>query len=431
MRAGSKSSRHGPTPGADKGVSRGLGLVLSGLVVFGPISMDLYLPVLPALTESLNAHSSAAQLTLGACLLGLAVGQVLAGPVSDRIGRRRVLLWGIGIYVVASVLCAMVPTVETLIVARLIQGLAGAVGLVIAMAAGRDLFEGRVLLGYYGRMTILSGTAAIFGPVIGGQLAKFTDWRGIFVFLAVVGSLLFVATLIWVGETLPVDRRVSSGSEPPKGARRLWSDPTFVVMVSVVGLMHAATFAYLAGATYVLQEDYGLSPQGYSYAFAANSATFVLCGWAAGRHWWHWTPFGRLASGAGMCAGGSVAFLIGAILGLSLFPMLVVLAMMVGGVAVAAPPATTMAMEAYPDIAGTASAVLGLAKFAPGVVSAPLVGLGGTTSAVSLGIVMATAMAMVCACLTLTRGVRRRRLVRAERCGLGAPKGVSPSNSSQ
>src|SRR3954452_9260218 len=149
--------------------------------------MDLYLPVLPALTSELGSATSTAQLTVTACLLGLALGQVIAGPVSDRFGRRRPLSIGVVAYVLTSVLCAVSPTIEVLIAARFVQGLAGAVGIVIAQAAGRDVYSGGRLLRYYGRLTVLAGLAAIIGPVIGGQLASFTDWRGLFLFLAAVG----------------------------------------------------------------------------------------------------------------------------------------------------------------------------------------------------------------------------------------------------
>jgi DHA1 family bicyclomycin/chloramphenicol resistance-like MFS transporter len=144
--------------------------VLGLLTIFGPISMDRYLPVLPALTTELRSATSTAQLTVTACLLGLAIGQVIAGPLSDRFGRREPLLIGVVAYVLTSGLCAISPTVETLIVARFVQGLAGVVGIVVAQAAGRDLYSGTRLLRYYGRLTVLGGLAAIIGPVIGGQL---------------------------------------------------------------------------------------------------------------------------------------------------------------------------------------------------------------------------------------------------------------------
>ncbi|MFI9408551.1 MFS transporter [Nocardia gamkensis] len=173
--------------------------VLMLLTIFGPISMDLYLPVLPALTTELGAATSTAQLTITACLLGLASGQIAAGPLSDRFGRRTPLLVGIVAYIATSLLCAISPSIEFFIAARFVQGLAGAVGIVITQAAGRDIFTGPALIRYYGRLTVLGGLAAIIGPVVGGQLARVTDWRGLFLFLAAIGVVLLAAVLVGLG----------------------------------------------------------------------------------------------------------------------------------------------------------------------------------------------------------------------------------------
>src|SRR5690606_20509974 len=173
-------------------ISRVMPWLLLLLTVFGPISMDLYLPALPALTRELEATTSVAQLTVTACLLGLAAGQVLAGPASDQHGRRRLLLIGVAAYVLTSVLCAVSPSIELLVAARFVQGVAGGVGIVIAQAAGRDLFEGRELIRFYGRLAVAGPTAAIIGPVIGGMLNTVVDWRGLFGFLALVGVVLLV-----------------------------------------------------------------------------------------------------------------------------------------------------------------------------------------------------------------------------------------------
>ena len=177
--------------------------VLLLLTVFGPISMDLYLPVLPALTLELDAVTSMAQLTVTACLVGLALGQLIAGPLSDRFGRRMPLLIGVVAYIVTSAWCAIAPSVEVLIVARFVQGLAGGVGIVIALAAGRDLYSGAALIRYFGRVTVLSGLAAIVGPLLGGLLAIVTDWRGLFAFLAAIGGVILLAVALQFTETLP------------------------------------------------------------------------------------------------------------------------------------------------------------------------------------------------------------------------------------
>lgn len=392
---------------ADSKVAPALAALLMLLTVFGPISMDLYLPVLPALTGELGASTPAAQLTLTACLIGLAVGQVVAGPLSDRFGRRAPLLVGIIAYAAASALCAVSPTIETLVIARLVQGLAGAVGIVIAQAAGRDVYEGGALIRYYGRLTVLGGLAAIIGPVIGGQLAQVTDWRGLFLFLAGIGVALLLASLAIFRETLPPARRTRGGlAQSAQDFRTLLGDRLFVGAVLICGLTHAALFAYLSGATYILQETYGLSPQGYSIAFGANSAGFMLFGFLGGRAAERWSERGTLVAGIAVTAGGSLGLLATGLASLPLPVVLVSLFVLASGVALAAPPTTSLALADYPELAGTASSVLGLARFGLGGIAAPLVGLGGAEAVLPLGIVtvVATALAIVAQVALVGRG---------------------------
>jgi DHA1 family bicyclomycin/chloramphenicol resistance-like MFS transporter len=401
-----------PTPAREQAVGRPLAVVLGLLTIFGPISMDLYLPVLPALTMALKSTTSVAQLTITACLLGLAIGQVVAGPLSDRLGRRMPLLIGVVAYTLTSVLCAVSPTAETLIIARFVQGLAGAVGIVIAQAAGRDVYSGGRLLRYYGRLTVLGGLAAIIGPVIGGQLARVTDWRGVFLFLAAVGVAVLVASLVIFKETLPANRRVTGGfSHTLKDFRRLLADRVFVGAVLITGFTYSAIFAYLSGATYILQGMYGLSPQGYSFAFGLNSLGFMVFGFIAGRLSERWSERGTLTVGLIMTVAGALGLLVTALLHLPLIAIVLSLFTMVSGVAVTSPPATSLALKDYPDIAGTASSLLGLARFAFGGLAAPLVGIGGANDAVPFGIVAAASAAAAVLCLAL---VRRRSTERAE-----------------
>lgn len=397
----------GPAPAPQQAVGRPLAVVLGLLTIFGPISMDLYLPVLPALTAELRSTTSVAQLTITACLLGLAIGQVVAGPMSDRFGRRKPLIIGVIAYTLTSVLCALSPTVETLILARFVQGLAGAVGIVIAQAAGRDVYSGGKLIRYYGRLTVLGGLAAIIGPVIGGQLAAVTDWRGVFLFLAAVGVAILVASLVILRETLPRDRRITGGlSHTLNDFRRLLADRMFVGAVLITGFTYAAIFAYLSGATYILQGMYGLSPQGYSFAFGLNSLGFVIFGFISGRLAEHWSERGTLAVGLAMALTGALGLLATALLHLPLLAIILSLFTMVSGVAVTSPPATSLALKEYPDIAGTASSLLGLARFSFGGLAAPLVGIGGANDPVPFGIVAAAAAAAAALCLGL---LRRRR----------------------
>lgn len=379
----------------DRGVGTALATLLLLLTVFGPISMDLYLPVLPALTEELGAATSTAQLTVTACLIGLAVGQVVAGPLSDRFGRRAPLLVGTAAYVAASALCAVSPTIETLVLARLVQGLAGAVGIVIAQAAGRDLYEGGALIRYYGRLTVLGGLAAIVGPLIGGQLARVTDWRGLFLFLSGVGVVLLLASLVVFRETLPPGQRGGGGlRQTGRDFRRLLSDRLFLGAVLITGFVNAALFAYLSGATYILQGVYGLSPQGYSMAFGLNSLGFMVFGYLAGRTAERRSVAGTLVAGVAMCAAGALGLLATGLFGLPMIVVILSLLVMVSGVAVTAPPTTSLALADYPELAGTASSVLGLTRFAFGGIAAPLVGLGGAHTVLPLGVVTVVSVAL-------------------------------------
>ncbi|MET3175450.1 UNVERIFIED_ORG: MFS family permease [Arthrobacter sp. UYCu721] len=242
----------------------------------------------------------------------------------------------------------MSPTVETLTVARFVQGLAGAVGIVIAQAAGRDVYAGAKLLRYYGRLTVLGGLAAIIGPVIGGQLATVTDWRGVFLFLAAVGVAVLVASLVNFKETLPTNRRVSGGlSHTLQDFRRLLADRVFVGAVLITGFTYSAIFAYLSGATYILQGLYGLSPQGYSLAFGLNSLGFMVFGFIAGRLSERWSERGTLTLGLVMTAAGALGLLATALLHLPLAAIVLSLFTMASGVAVTSPPATSLALLSH------------------------------------------------------------------------------------
>lgn len=391
-----------PTPAREQTVGRPLAVVLGLLTIFGPISMDLYLPVLPALTAELRSTTSVAQLTITACLLGLAIGQLVAGPLSDRLGRRTPLLIGVVAYTLTSALCAVSPTVETLILARFVQGLAGAVGIVIAQAAGRDVYSGGKLLRYYGRLTVLGGLAAIIGPVIGGaarnghRLARSLPvpcGRGNRHLGGLSGGL--------PGDPAGRPARHRGFSHTLNDFRRLLADRVFVGAVLITGFSYAAIFAYLSGATYILQGMYGLSPQSYSLAFGLNSFGFMVFGFAAGRLSERWSERGTLTLGLMMATSGALGLLATALLHLPLAAIILSLFTMVSGVAVTSPPATSLALKDYPDIAGTASSLLGLARFAFGGLAAPLVGIGGANDAVPFGVVASVSAAAAVLCLGL------------------------------
>jgi DHA1 family bicyclomycin/chloramphenicol resistance-like MFS transporter len=386
-------------------VQRLLPTLLLLLTVFGPISMDLYLPALPALTVELASATSVAQLTVTACLIGLAAGQLIAGPLSDRFGRRGILLIGITAYILISALCALSPTVEVLIAARLVQGLAGGVGIVIAQAAGRDIYSGGALIRFYGRLTVVGGFAAIVGPLLGGLLNTFTDWRGLFVFLAVIGAAILLITLLTFPETLPVDQRSRGGfAQTLSDFRTLLADRVLLGAVLNQGFLYAALFAYLAGATYVLQDIYGLSPQAYAAAFGLNSAGFMVFGYLAGRTSERWSIPGTLTIGILVTGLGAAGLLLAGLAPMPLPVVILSLFALASGVAISSPPATTLALAEYPQISGTASSLLGMVRFGFGGLAAPLVGVAGASSILPLGLVTVVSVALAgAAFLVLTR----------------------------
>jgi DHA1 family bicyclomycin/chloramphenicol resistance-like MFS transporter len=281
------------------------------------------------------------------------------------------------------------------------------VGIVISQAAGRDLYSGGKLMRYYGRLTVIAGLAAVVGPVLGGQLATVTDWRGFFVVLAVIGALILGACAFVFRETLPGPSRTAGGLvQTGRDFARLLADRVLLGTVLVTGLVSVALFSYLAGATYVLQDIYGLSPQGYSFAFGLNSLGFMLFGFAGGRLCERWSEQGTLVLGLAMCLTGAAGLLAAAVFGLPVVAVILSLFTMVGGVATTTTPTTSLAMANYPDIAGTASSLLGLARFGLGGLAAPLVGLGGSHDALPLGLV--TVAATLLAAITYLATIRGR-----------------------
>ena len=371
-------------------------VVLGGLTMFGPLSLDLYLPALPQLADDLNASASAAQLSITACLVGLAVGQLVAGPLSDRLGRKRPLIIGLVIYLLASVACAVAPSVTVLIVLRLIQGLAGAAGIVISRAIARDLYSGSALMIFFSRLLLVAGLAPVLAPILGGQLSRIMSWRGIFGVLAGFGAVLLLAGWFGLKETLPAERRVIGGfRRTVQGYNRLLHDRFFVGCALSSGLAGATMFAYIAGSTFVLQRIYGMSPQGFSFVFGGISLGLVAAAQAGARIALVWPLTRVLGLGLIINLFGAVSLLVTVISGLPMGVLIGALLVMVCAVGLIFPTANALAMADYPDLAGTASSLQGLSQFVFGAIAAPLVGIAGEQTALPLGIV-ATAVS-ICA----------------------------------
>ena len=368
-----------------------LGLIIGCLSALAPLSIDLYLPALPELTHGFGAGASAGQLTLTACLAGLALGQVVAGPLSDRLGRRRPLLVGLGIYCAASLACALAPSLWVLVALRLLQGLGGAAGIVIARAVVRDLRAGAAAARVFSMLMLVTGVAPVLAPVVGAQLLRVTSWRGLFVALSIIGLLLLLAVAVGLDETLPADRRRrGSWSQTARTFDRLLRDPIFLGYALVIAAAYGELFSYIAGSPFVIQDAYGVSPQLYGGVFALNALGLVVCGQINAALVGRVTPKRLLAFGVVIAAAAGLCLLAFVIVGgIGLAGILPCLFVVVASLGFVMPNATALALTAYPHVAGSASALLGLLQFLIGAAVAPLAGASGSASAVPMAVMIA------------------------------------------
>jgi MFS transporter, DHA1 family, multidrug resistance protein len=386
-------------------------VVLGALSAFGPLSIDFYLPGLPRLTSDFDTSASAGQLTLTACLLGLAFGQLAFGPLSDRFGRRRPLIVGLVVYCGASLACAAAPSIWVLIGLRVVQGLSGSSGIVIARSVVRDLRSGVEAARLFSILMVVVGVVPFLAPIVGGALLHTTTWRGLFVILGVVDAVILAGVLAWLPETLAPDRR-QRGGQAAAGFRQLLSDRIFLAYAVVLGLNFAAMFSYIAGSSFVLEDLYGVSPQVYGVIFGVNALGIVAASQLNRTFVARATPERMLF--AGVCAGttAGVALLVVVLTGgIGLAGILPCLFVCVSSVGLVIPNATALALTDYPHAAGSASAVLGTAQFVFGGAAAPLVGVAGRGTAVPMALLMAIFGAGALVALGIAQHVRRPRVV--------------------
>ncbi|MET8230141.1 multidrug effflux MFS transporter [Micromonospora sp. NPDC005298] len=377
-------------------------LVLGALIAIGPLTIDMYLPALPAITAGLQTTETAVQLTLTGTLLGLALGQLLIGPVSDVVGRRLPLLAGLAVHIVASVLCVFAPDIAVLGALRVLQGLGVAAATVVATAVVRDLFSGASFARIFSRLMLVMGLAPILAPTLGSGLLRWTEWRGVFAALAVLGALLIVVAALRLPETLPVTRRRHGGvAATVRDYRGLLNDRAFVGLVLVAGLAMASLFAYVSGSSFVLQDQYGLDEQQFGLAFGAGAVGLIAATQFNVRLLRRYTPQQILMSAlvAGTVAG--LLLVLFAVTGIGgLGTLLASLWLVLAAAGLALPNAPALAMSRHSEAAGTAAALLGAVQFGVGALSAPLAGLFGTGS-VPMAIVVAGGMAAALAVMVL------------------------------
>lgn len=387
-------------------------VVLGLLAAIGPLSTDVYLPAFPAMATELGATNSQVQATLAGSLIGLGVGQLVSGPLSDMLGRRLPVISGMAAHAVLSVGCALAGSIELLIVLRVLQGLAGTAAAVTAMAVVRDLFTGEGAATLMSRLMLVMGLAPVLAPSVGGVMLEVMSWRGTFVFLAAAGVALLLAAVFWLPETLPAERRMALHPTATAGAYlRLFRDPVVIAVVVASAASAGTLFSYISGSSFILQEQYGLSPQTYALVFGGIGLAMVVGGQT--------NPillrrFGLIRTELAATIASVVAAIvlyvlvsrgIGGVVGF-VVPLLFSISL----VAVHNANLTVIALHRQGRSAGTGAALLGAVRFAIGGALAPVVGLVARDSPTPLALILLGTSAVGLAAYLLVRPALPRYL---------------------
>ncbi len=365
-----------------------LTIFLGMLAAIAPLSTDMYLPALPEMMEDFDVAPSMIQLTLTASMAGMALGQIVAGPVSDEQGRRKPLMIGMLVFAVSSAACVFVKSIYIFLVFRFIQGCSGGAGIVIARAIARDVCKGPALTRFFSMLMLVNGLAPILAPVIGGQILRFSTWEGVFVLLTVIGVILTICAIIMT-ETLSARRRVEGGVFASiKGFKGLFSQKYFMGHCIMQCFGFAAFFAYISGSSFVFQNIYHVSPQVFSLIFGVNGIGLMISGALTGRLAGRVEDWKILRTALYVAVIGSVLLLAGFIIHMPLPAVIVVLFFTVSTLSCMATSSFSLAMQAQGRNAGSASALIGFFSMISGAVMAPVVGIAGSYTAIPMGIVM-------------------------------------------
>jgi DHA1 family bicyclomycin/chloramphenicol resistance-like MFS transporter len=365
--------------------------VLGALTALGPFTIDLYLPAFPSLERDLGISAGAVQLTLTATTLGFAIGQLLVGPWSDKVGRRLPLIIATSLHVTASVCAALAPNVEVLALFRVLQGMGAAAGGVVAMATVRDLFGGKPLVRMLSRLAMVNGLAPILAPLIGSQMLRFFPWRGIFVFLACYGLAVVIASILLIVETLPKERRQEAGhSTIGQRYRALFSDRIFVGVALIGAMVFSGLFSYLSASPFLFQGVFGLDAQQYGLLFAVNSVGVVLGVQISSRLAQRVGPQWILACSTATLFTAALAIVVLDQLGAGLVGVLVPLWFYIAACGFSFPLVQVIGLASHGKEAGTAASLLGALNFGVAGIISPIVGLLGISTATPMAMVMGT-----------------------------------------
>lgn len=389
MTSGTRSELAADGGSAPTGRPLSLVLTLGALIALGPLSIDMYLPALPSIARELLTTESTVQLTVSGTVLGLGLGQLLVGPLSDAVGRRVPLITGTLISVIASVLCLFAPTVELLTVARVVQGLGASAGAVLALAVVRDLYTDRAAATLLSRLILVMGVSPVLAPTLGSAVLHWTQWRGVFAVLGALGLAIALFALRWLPETLPRPRRQPlRWRATVRTYGSLLTDRSFVGLVVVAGLAMAGLFAFVAGGSFVFQGQFGLDQQQFGLLFGASAVWLIAATQLNARLMRRYEPYQVLVA-ASVCAtgAGAVLFVMAATATGGLFGIAIPLWTVLFFAGLMLPNAPAVALNAHGETAGTAASLLGAVQFGVGAAISPMVGVLGN-NALGMSIVM-------------------------------------------
>ncbi|MGX9134790.1 multidrug effflux MFS transporter [Rummeliibacillus sp. JY-2-4R] len=366
-------------------------IILGLLTAFGPLCTDLYLPALPMVSNDLHTTTAVTQFSMTACFIGLSIGQLFFGPLSDLMGRKRPLITALILFSIASLLCGLTSSIVVHLILRFMQGATGAAGIVIAKAAARDLYNGKELTKFMTILGLVNGLAPIVAPLLGGILLATLDWHYIFFILSIGSALLLIGVVWQLPETLQLQARTGGNLFTSfKAFPIIIKDKEFMGYALTQSLVLTSMFGYIAASPFVLQKLYGLSPQWFSASFALNGFGIVLMAQLTGRIIRKVDERTILKYGVRQAMIGSILLLIVAIFKWPLFMILLGFFVAVSSVGFVSSTGFSLGMQNQGQHAGSASAILGLLPFLGGSIVSPLVGIAGELTALPMAIVMFT-----------------------------------------
>lgn len=391
---------------------------LGVMSAMAPLSTDMYLPALPTVQNDLGISASVAQMTLTMTLIGMAVGQIFLGPISDRYGRKVPLLIGMILFTIATAGCVLAENIWLFLLFRFLAGFAGSSGIVIARAIARDVCEGAELTRFFAILMMVNGLAPILAPVLGGQILLFTSWRGVFIVLVVVGILQAGATMVYK-ETLPLADRITNLGDSFRKFPQLLKDRYFLGHCLLQCFIFGAFFSYLAGSSFVFQNIYAVSPQMYSLIFGGIGVGLMLAGMLPARLAGRVPDVVLLKYSILVPLAGSIFLLGGFLAEMPIWYTVLVLFITVVPLSVIGAASFSLALSRQGKNAGSASALIGFFSMILGGCMMPVVGIAGDHTAVPMGIIMVIgyALGVICYYAMIAPAHREKKWLFTSLCG--------------